>query len=260
MALFTDGLLTDVEQLMGYESSILEAARTEGIELGVKLQLAQEEVGIALKRFLVQQGAGDVGLGHVVASEALRKWHAFQTLALVYRDAYSSQLNDRYLAKWKEWERMAEWARTALFDIGVGILTRPIPKAQPPRWSTISAPLAGATYYIRVSWVNAEGVEGAPSEPSVVTTADGQGLSIRVTDPPAEVSGWNLYAGYSLSEAMLQNPDPIPKEGIWETGSGGLVPGRKPSAGQDAEYYVQRGGVHRRERGSDPRVLWLLRG
>ncbi len=41
MALFTDGLLVDIEELVGYESSVLETARAEGIELGVKLVLAQ---------------------------------------------------------------------------------------------------------------------------------------------------------------------------------------------------------------------------
>ncbi len=155
---------------------------------------------------------------------------------------------------------MAEWASTALFDIGVGVVTRPVPKAAPPQASIVPAGLAGATYYIRAAWVNSEGAEGAVSEPSIVTTADGQGLTVRAGDPPPGVSGWNLYAGYSLSEVTLQNPTPIRTEESWTIETPGLVTGRKPSLGQSAEYYIQRGGAQRREGANDPAILWLLRG
>lgn len=260
MALFTDGPLTTVEELVGYESSLLNTARTEGIELAVKLELAQEEIGMELKRFLVQQGAVEVTLGQVVASTALKKWHTYRALALVYRDAYNSQLNDRHLAKWKEWERMADWAKEVLFDFGVGIVKKPIRKAAPPQVSVVAAELPEAIYYLQVSWVGPGGVEGAPSDPTIVTTRKSEGLAVKAMNPPEEVVGWNLYAGRSQDEALLQNDGPLAKESVWEITSGDLVVGRKPTTGQTEDYCIQRRGIRRPPQGDDPTGLVLPRG
>lgn len=259
MALFTDGGITTLEELLAYESSLLETARTEGIDLAVKLVLAHEELGIDLRRFLVQQGAGGLALNHIVVTEPLKKCHTFRTLALTYRDAYNSQLNDRYLAKWKAWESRANWAWEALIETGVGLVEKPLSRAPRPQLSVVEGPGEAATYYVRVAWTNAAGEEGAESEAAVATTQDGQVLQVRAAEPPEHATGWNLYAGYSQNEVTLQNANPIELGQEWRLGAGGLTRGKSPSGGQAPLYYLQRGGSQRDPSGHDTPGL-LLRG
>jgi len=260
MALFSDGGVSSIEDLLGYESSILDVARTEGIDLPTKLELAEEEVGIELTAFLVQQVGSKPALENVVVTEALHKWHVFQTLALIYRDAYNRQLNDRYLAKWKECDRLAKWASTMLFQAGVGIVDEPIPRAERPELGTVAGPLGAATYYVRVSWLNESGDEGAPSELGILTAQEGTALTVRAVNPPADARGWNLYAGFSHADLTLQNTSPLPPNETWVESSAGLQGGRKPGAGQEPDYYVQAGGGLRRESGSGDVGGRLLRG
>lgn len=259
MALFTDGGITTLEDLLAYESSLLETARTEGIDLAVKLILAQEELGIDLRRFLVQQGAEGLALRNIVVTEPLRKCHTFRALALSYRDAYNSQLNDRYLAKWKAWEHKAAWAWEALIETGIGLIQAPIERAPGPQLTVAQGPGQAATYYIRVAWTNSAGEEGAASDPVVATTRDGEILQVRVGEPPEHATGWNLYASYSQREAMLQNPAPITLNEGWQLGVGALAQGRGPTGGQAPDYYLQKGGAQQDPLGHDIPGL-LLRG
>ena len=48
MALFTDGTISTLEELRGYESAVYDVASTERIDLSQKLVLAQQELGIEL--------------------------------------------------------------------------------------------------------------------------------------------------------------------------------------------------------------------
>ncbi len=250
MALFTDGAISTVDDLLGYESSILEVAKTEGIDLGIKLQLAQEELGIELTAYLVQQAGSNPGLANVVVTDALRKWHTFQALALIYRDAYNRQLNDRHLAKWKECDRQAKWASTMLFESGVGIVSRPAPRAERPELSSVAGTLPAATYYARVSWVSEGGDEGCPSEPAVLTAPDYSLLQVRAVNPPPNARWWNVYAGLSDSDVTLQNETPLEPGQLWVEAASGLRTGRKPGTGQAPEYYIQKGGQTRRSESS----------
>ena len=94
----------------------------------------------------------------------MKRWHALHTLAIVYRDAFNNQLNDRYQAKWQRvsasWRRDARDADDQYRDragddsdsagagAGVG-----------HRGGTVPADV----YYVQVTWVSATGQEGAPS-------------------------------------------------------------------------------------------------
>ena len=44
---------------------------------------------------LLQRASG-FDLSHVVVTPPVRLWHTYRTLENVYREAYNSQLNDRY--------------------------------------------------------------------------------------------------------------------------------------------------------------------
>ncbi|MGH9632517.1 MAG: hypothetical protein ACRD7E_29780 [Bryobacteraceae bacterium] len=141
MSLFSDGLISSIEDLRKYDSSILDVASTEGIDLDSKLELSQSEIGIELIAFLLGH-APEIGrrrdLSHIYVTEPLRHWHALNTLELSYLDAHNTQLNDRYRGKTKEYSRAARKAASLLYSNGVGVVSSPIPKAGAPECATIS--------------------------------------------------------------------------------------------------------------------------
>ena len=49
-------------------------------------------------------------LSQVVVTPPLKLFHTFQTLGIVYRDAYNRKLNHKYLPKWREYKELARWA------------------------------------------------------------------------------------------------------------------------------------------------------
>ena len=59
----------------------------------------------------------------------MKRWHALHTLAVVYRDAFNNQLNDRYRNKWEEYRELARNAREQTFEFGIGLVATPIPQA-----------------------------------------------------------------------------------------------------------------------------------
>jgi hypothetical protein len=250
MALFTDGTLSAIDELLAYESSLLEVARTERIDLTVKLELARQEIGIELTMFLVERGGREwsgivspaLGLKNVVVTEPLKKWHLFHTLGLVYRDAYNSQLNDRYQGKWKEYERRARWAEHALYRIGVGTVAEPLEQADQPALSSVAGPLPGATYYARAAWVNASGEEGSASDLAVLSTGNNTLLVAEAVNAPANARYWNLYAGLSVGSVTLQNDAPLPVGQAWTEPASGLKQGRFPGTGQAPESYLRATG------------------
>lgn len=251
MALFTDFTVTTIDELMGYESSLLEVARTERIDLSIKLTLARQEIGIELTAFLVERSGAEwqgilwprLELGNIVVTEPLHKWHIFHTLALVYRDAYNSQLNDRYMGKWKEYERRAQWASGKLFRIGVGTVGDPVPQAEKPALSSATGTLPGATYYVRASWLNASGQEGQPSELAVLNTATNTLLVVEMVNPPGNARRWNVFAGLSPSEVSLQHDVPLALGQTWTEPASGLRRGRAAGNGQAPESYLRASGA-----------------
>ena len=109
MALFTDGEVSTIEDLRGYDTQLLDVANIEGIDVTRKLQLAQDEISVELATLLARAARFTVPLdpGRVVVTTPLKLWHTFLALELVYRDAYGSQLNDRYAGKRDE--SFTEW-------------------------------------------------------------------------------------------------------------------------------------------------------
>ena len=245
MALFTDGPMATITDLMGYESAILEVGVTEQIDLTIKLGLAHEELGIELEAFLAGQ-ATSAGLGNIVGTEPLEKWHTFHTLAMVYRDAYHRQLNDRYETKWNEYQRLSQWAREALKQTGVGMTFDPVPRAAKPQLSAAAGAGGAATYYVRVAWRNVESEEGSPSDIATLTTAAGSALVATAVNPPASAAAWNVYVGFAAEEQTLQNDAPLVVGASWTEPVSGIRRGAAASGGQTPDYYLRPG----------PQVLW----
>lgn len=241
MALFTDGVVSRIEDLIAYESSVLELAATEQIDLTVKLNLAQDELGIELEAMLAGR-EGAAGLANIAVTGPLRKWHVFHTLALIHRDAYHRQLNDRYLGKWKEYEKQAAWAREALLQTGLGVVFDPIPRAAKPELSYAPAEASeAATYYVRTAWRNAKGEEGSPSDVATLSVPSGNALVVRPVKPPARAAGWNVYVGFSAQEQTLQNAGVLGVNEIWTAPATGIVQGALPGNGQEPQTILRSG-------------------
>ena len=230
MALLRDGIVSTVEDLTAQDSGLLDVAATERIDLEGKLELAQGEVEVELQSLLDRGDARAMGPQNVVVSEPLKLWHTFHTLAIIYRDAYHNQLNDRYKGKWNAYRDMARWAAQKLAETGVGLVFDPVPKAAAPEMSEAAGQGSGGTYFARVAWVNAAGEEGLPGDSASITVAAGSGASVRAVNAPANARGWNLYAGTDESNCTKQNGAAL------EAGQSAIVgnpaSGPKPGAGQ----------------------------
>ncbi|MFB3829036.1 MAG: hypothetical protein ACE15B_19875 [Bryobacteraceae bacterium] len=243
MALFTDGTMTSLEDLTAQDSGLLGVVGPEGIDTTKKLILAQEELGVELEALLPR---AEAGLAQVVVTPALRLWHVFKTLELVYRDAYHSQLNDRYRGKWETYRDMAKWASERLLDIGIGVAADPVPRAQMPELTAAAGTLEEGTYFACAAWVNGAGEEGAAGPWNSITVSVGGGFVARVSDAPANAAGWNVYAGASAEQMWLQNEAPLAEGTSWtctELRSGGRGPGTGQAASftRSAPRILQRG-------------------
>lgn len=255
MALLTDGNPNDTEALRVYETAILDVAHVEVIDLDAKLGLATEEISqevlnILLGHTLVQDPQGSVrrsiGVSDVVVTRQVKRWHALHTLAVVYRDAYNNQLNDRYQKKWDEYRELARTARDVAVTFGIGLVANPIPRAETPALGTGPGTMEATTYHVRVSWVAATGQEGSPSVLTTFGTDDGSTMTVSAVDPPAAASGWNVYVGLTDSTVTLQNVAPLTVGQTFTLPAGELVVGPPPGDGQAPDLYVTGGWTLRR--------------
>lgn len=256
MALLTDGSVSTIGDLLGYESAILNVAKAEQIDLTRKLKLAEEEVMVDLEAFLARQNdtweydplvnIAAVNpwwqINQIVVTRPLHKWHTFRALCLTYRDAYSRQLNDRYQGKWTEYDQLSGWASGALFEMGVGVVGEPVPRATQPQVTTAAGAQAAATYYARVTWIGSSGAEGAPSEVLCITVPAGNGLIATTISPPAGATGWNVYAGGLANGLSRQNSAPMAVGQPWIEPAAGLINGNAMGNGQEPDTFLQQSG------------------
>jgi len=240
MALFVDGNPSQIVDLAHYESSIVEVAATESIDLTAKATVAALELSLELQRFLsVTPGGRQFTLGHVAVNNGLKQWHVLLTLAATFRDAHFQQLNDRHKMKWKEYERLARYSGQLYFETGVGVVFNPIPKAVTPLLAQIAGAHGPQTYYARVAWTDANGAEGSTSETAALTTSPGTALTVRAIGAPAIARGFNVYAGLLDDQLKKQNNAPLALGSTWTLPSTGFVDGSAPGAGQAAEHFLR---------------------
>jgi hypothetical protein len=176
-------------------------------------------------------------LDDVVVTDALQQWHILATLALVYRDAYYNQLNDRYQGKWDEYQQLAKASSQMYFQLGVGVVADPIPMAPTPELSSVAGTAAEETFYAVATWVSVAGQEGAPSASATLTTAAGQVLVVTIPDPPPIAVGWNVYIGLSPGTLTLQNGSPLALGSSW-TMTGALSAGAPVPSGQVPAWFI----------------------
>lgn len=244
MALLVDGDINRIEDLKEWDTTVLEVANGEGIDLEAKLRLAAKEIEEEVESFLKWQERGQ--LGQVQVSTPLQRWHVLLTLGAVYRDAYFSQLNDRYGARWKHYTELAAAQERRYFDIGVATVSQPV--RRPERLEAVlgdgTAP--AATYWMQATVLDASGRESAPGPLVMVSSPLPHGLTVRLPYAPAGATHWNLFATQNDSSPGLQNGAPLAVSESWTLPGTGIVPGRPAGSGQSADGTVTRGGQLRR--------------
>lgn len=256
MSLFTDGFVSEVSDLVAYEADLPEVAAAEGIDLATKLRLAQTEVGAQLEassrrpgNVFFARGAGWQSTGsetslprfelrQVAITPPLKLWHTFQALSLIYRDANTRRINDKYLPKWREYKELSSWAAEMLFQTGVGIVASPLPRAAAPKVDWAASSLEAMALYVRVSWEGQNGVEGAANPALAISVPENNALRVKTTETaPTGAAGWNVYVGTSPDEATKQNASPIDGASEWVMPASGLIEGAGLGNGQEPDLF-----------------------
>jgi hypothetical protein len=241
--LFTDGNPANSETLRTYEAALLSVAATEGIDLDAKLEIASEQIGDELEIWFKHTGTNPwiwtpPPLGSVFVSPALRRWHAFQTLETVYRDAYFQELNDRFKGKWRMYGELRREARDQCFAVGIGIVGSPIPKGPAPSSSLALGDSDGNPVYVQLTWVAASGVEGTPGDVGTFAVSAGSQLVVTITELAPMGCGWNVYAGATADQLTLQNNSPLGQSALWAQASPPRTDGAATGSGQTPDYYL----------------------
>jgi hypothetical protein len=172
----------------------------------------------------------------IVVTAPLKRWETMHALALVYRDAYFSQLVDRYQAKWQEYALLAGGALESFIASGLGLMSDPIHRARPPVLSSVTGPQGGGTFYARVSWVNAAGQEGAASVASSITISDGNLMTAAAVNAPKNAVGFWLYAGTAPNSMFRQNDVVLPVGVTYTYIPGQVTEGPLPGSGQKPDF------------------------
>lgn len=247
MALFVDGPASTIDDLTDQDADLLDVALTNNINVTTKLRLAVEEIRTDLHLWLIRPRptleipwgpayGTALRIEQIVITPPLKRWETMHSLALVYRDAYFSQLVDRYQAKWQEYGRLARDASESFIAGGLGLVRDPVIQPAPPLLSTAPGPQSGGTFYASVSWVNATNQQGTPSYASSIVVADGNLMTVAVAGAPANAVGFNVFAGTSLSAMFLQNSVPIPVQATFLYVPGEITQGPLPGTGQTPDF------------------------
>lgn len=245
--LLTDGIPNTIEDLRAYESAVLNVAHVEMIDAGVKLSLALEEIAQDVLEFLLNRASGmdpqgaarrSTGVADVVVTRQMKRWHVLHTLALLYRDAFHNQLNDRYKAKWAAYRDLAREARARTYLFGVGLVRDPLPAPAAPRFTYLAGPFEARTYFGQVTWVNASGAESAPSPMLSFEAPAGSLPVVEAVSPPKNATGFHVYLGLTPQTVARQTESAVAAGATFTLPTGGLVAGAAPGEGQSPDLYV----------------------
>jgi hypothetical protein len=240
MALFLDGPPSAIADLVLQDTYLLAVVGNEGINVTNKLALAYNELQIELTSIFGREasiyapvlGEASLDTGHIAVTPALKLWHTYRSLELVYRDAYFNQLNDRYQGKWAEFQRLSLGARSLFIDTGAGLVIDPIAQPAAPVITFDTAAGPGGTVYFAVTFVNAESQESSPSVIVESAVPEGNLAMVGAAVPPSNAVGWNLYGGISPNALTLQNASPVAIGSILPFTPPGATDGVAPGTGQ----------------------------
>jgi hypothetical protein len=244
MALFTDVEIITLQDLLPYESSLLQVASSHSINAVQKIALAKRAVGENLMLFLQDAGVSDpqwlsrptIGLSTVVVTPPLKRWLCFDALSGFFAEAYNVQLNTRFEAKWKEYEREVKHAADQTLHAGLGIVFKPLPKPHMPEVSLQQGSTPAEALYVQVSWLDLDGNESALSPVNGLVANNQSSITVQMAEgalqaPPAAL-GWNVYVGSNTDSITLQNGNPLSIGSTWTLPASGIVNGPRGGEGQ----------------------------
>ena len=249
MALFTDPDVVSLDDLLKFESSLVQVSSTHGIDVETKIRLAVDEIGDKILLCLLQAGAPgqwtgttELGLSNVVLSSPLYRWICFNSLARVYAEAYNVQLNTRFQGKWTEYQQQGTQASNLVLASGIGVVTSPLAKPGLPVIAVSQGTISAPAVFVQVSWTGNHNQESAPS-PVAGTVLNGA-ASIQITpselrsDIPTNATGWNVYAASAQGNLTLQTDVPVALDQAWQMPASGIAIGRRPETGQSPELTI----------------------
>jgi len=239
MALFTDDNIITLDDLAAQDSAVLDLASSEGIDLARKLSIARDEVGVELDAMLDGSRFRDEWVpdhNAVVVTTPVRLWLTHYALELVYRDAFNTQLNERYRGKRDQFHQLARQAADRVMSAGVGIVSAPLPQPSQPLIEETPGSIPAGVYSITTTWVNRSGEESCAATAAVVQCNAGGGFSIRPRYVPPNASGWNVFVGLSAETVRQQNSSAIALGEEWLQTTAPSVAGRAPGTGQYPNY------------------------
>lgn len=245
MALLTDPHILSADDLAAYEASVISVAATHNIDIPKKITAATEEVSDKVFRWLLRMNAAASPLtapdvSTVVLTPVLRRWLIFESLTLIFGDAYNSQLNDRFQGKFSEYLAKASAAEEGVQGIGIGVVGAPLPKPSAPVVTTQAGTGPAGNYLVHASWVDRSGQESAIGESQTISI-DAEStfaVSMGPAAVPTAAIGWNIYAGTASGTVTRQNAAVLAVNGTWTLPASGLISGSEPSDGQDPDFYL----------------------
>ena len=167
----------------------------------------------------------------------LKLLHTFQTLSIVYRDAYNRKINDRYLPKWREYKELSLWAWDLLTQTGIGISLAPLARPSEPMLDWVSSSLNLGAVFVRMTWTGAAGGESAGSVEQAAAIPSGNALRVTPPAAPENATGWSVYVGESSGAVLRQNGTPLAVESAWVMPESGMETGEEMGPGQAADLF-----------------------
>jgi hypothetical protein len=250
MALFTDANVVTLDDLLQFETSLVQVASSHSINVETKISLSMNAISDTLMLWLFRAGASDpqhlnrrlIGLSTAVVTPPVQRWICFDSLARFFGEAYNIQLNTRFQGKWTEYQNQASEAEELAFMSGIGIVYNALPKPAMPLVSIQSGTAPAVAMFIETSWTDGHGNEGATSPvngqilngSSTVVVAMAEGA----LNVPKAAIGWNVYAGTNDRDLTRQNSMPLPIGSTWQLPSSGLIDGAEALGGQQPDFYI----------------------
>jgi hypothetical protein len=240
MALFTDGEIITLEDLLPYEAMLVQVASSHGINVDMKIVLATGVVSEKLLLWLRDASVSDpqwlsrwvIGLSTVVVTPPLQRWLCYESLTCFYAEAYNVQLNTRFHGKWNEYQKAARYAADLTIQAGLGIVFKPLPKPQLPEIAVQQGDAPAESLFVQTSWVDSHGVVVGNQSGITVQMAEGA-----LEAPPAAL-GWNVYVGSNSSRITLQNGNPLSIGSTWQLPVSGIEDGDLGGDGQLPDFIV----------------------
>ncbi len=250
MALFTDSDLLTLDDLLQFESGLVQVSSTHGIDITTKIKLATDEIGDKLLLFLLRAGQSDnqwssrakVSLHNVFITTAIHKWLCCNSLYRIFSEAYNVQLNTRFQGKMNEYQKQADAASEIVFASGIGIVSEPLDRPGLPTLTWTGGSMTAPAIFCQVTWTDSTGQESALSPVNGLVLNGFSRVTVAMTEQgaaiPQAAQGWNIYISERQAGLSKQNQSPIAVGQVWAMPESGVISGSLFPGSQNPNYSV----------------------